>query len=193
MNDIRTYQERDEQAWLRCRVLAFLETPYFDDVLTEKPQYASDAIELVAFKDGELVGLIDVEKQVTDDKQLKTGAIWNLAVHPDFRSRGIGRRLLQQAMQRAAKIDLGRFEAWTRDAPTTCAWYESQGFSLADRYLHVYLHEQESVDSLTCDIPGMTVLKAFAQYTGAEPESIRRRFDRTYECRKYVLDFFSVI
>jgi ribosomal protein S18 acetylase RimI-like enzyme len=153
-------------------VLAFLETPYFDDVLTEKPRYASSAIEFVAFEDGELVGLIDVEEQMMIDKRLKTGAIWNLAVHPDFQSRGIGRRMLKLAMERAAKLDISRFETWTRDDPATCAWYESQNFKLVDQYLHVYLSRQELIESLTCTERDMTVLKAFAQYTGTEPGRI---------------------
>lgn len=32
---IRDYQNTDEQAWLRCRVLAFLNTAYYDTVLIE--------------------------------------------------------------------------------------------------------------------------------------------------------------
>jgi ribosomal protein S18 acetylase RimI-like enzyme len=191
MTHLREYRKSDELAWLRCRVLAFLETPYFDDVLTEKPQFASPAIELVAFDDSEFVGLIDVEEQAANEKQLKTGVIWNLAVHPDFQGRGVGRRLLELAMKRAAQLAIRRFEAWTRDDPATCAWYESQGFKLVDQYLHVYLNQQESTGSLICTESDMMVLKAFAHYTGAEPGTIRKRFDRTHECRQYVLDFSS--
>jgi ribosomal protein S18 acetylase RimI-like enzyme len=192
MPEIRDYQKANESAWLRCRVLAFLETPYFDDVLTEKPRYAGSAIELVAFEDGALVGLVDVEVQETSDKHPKIGVIWNLAVHPDFQGRGIGRRLLEFAMKRASQLNIGRFEAWTRDDPVICAWYESHHFELVDQYLHVYLNQQESFNSLTCSVPDMIVLKAFAQYTGNDSERIRRRFDRTYECRRYVLDFEKV-
>lgn len=30
---VRDYQPADEQGWLRCRVLSFLGTAYFDDVM----------------------------------------------------------------------------------------------------------------------------------------------------------------
>jgi hypothetical protein len=80
--------------------------------------------------------------------------------------------MLKLAMERAAKLDISRFEAWTRDDPATCAWYESQNFKLVDQYLHVYLSRQELIESLTCTERDMTVLKAFAQYTGTEPGRI---------------------
>jgi len=33
---IRPYVERDEQGWLRCRVLSFLDTAFFDSVEREQ-------------------------------------------------------------------------------------------------------------------------------------------------------------
>ena len=48
---IRKYTEKDEQSWLRCRVLSFLNTAYFDNVLKEKETYENPAIELVAIID----------------------------------------------------------------------------------------------------------------------------------------------
>ena len=45
---IRPYRDDDEQDWLRCSVLAFLDTAYFDSLFRRKPEYASPAIELVA-------------------------------------------------------------------------------------------------------------------------------------------------
>jgi hypothetical protein len=58
---IRPYQPADEPQWLRCRVLAFLDTAYFDDVQREKKRYANPSIELVAALDQHILGLIDVE------------------------------------------------------------------------------------------------------------------------------------
>ena len=191
MIDIREYRMADERAWLRCRVLAFLDTPYFDDVLTEKPQYAGSAIELVAFEDNQLAGLIDIEAQVPNGKQPETGVIWNLAVHPDCQRRGIGQRLLELAKQNAVQRGIGRFEAWTRNDPATCAWYESQGFQLNGCYLHVYLNPKEAEELLTCTDPELKILKAFAQYTGDDQNRISGCFERTHECRQYVLEFSS--
>ena len=36
---IRNYTDKDEQGWLRCRVLSFLNTAYFDNVLNKKEIY----------------------------------------------------------------------------------------------------------------------------------------------------------
>lgn len=58
---IRDYQNDDEQGWLRCRVLAFLNTAYYDNVLNKKEVYKNPSIELVAEIDGKIVDLIDVE------------------------------------------------------------------------------------------------------------------------------------
>ena len=57
---IRDYTPTDEQSWLRCRVLSFLNTPYFDDVLTSKTPIAAPGFDLVALDaGGTVVGIID--------------------------------------------------------------------------------------------------------------------------------------
>lgn len=58
--EIRPYEERDERGWLICRLLSFFDTAFFDAVEREKERYESDAIELVADKDGTIVGLLDL-------------------------------------------------------------------------------------------------------------------------------------
>lgn len=59
--EVRTYVADDERDWLRLRVLAFMDTPYYDNVLQVKERYRNPAIELVCVEAGQLVGLIDVE------------------------------------------------------------------------------------------------------------------------------------
>ena len=58
---IREYKDTDEIGWVRCRVLSFLHTAYFDNVLNKKEIYENPSIELVAELNGQIVGLIDVE------------------------------------------------------------------------------------------------------------------------------------
>ena len=41
---IRPYQPSDEAQWLRCRVLAFLDTAYYDNVCREKEHYSNPSI-----------------------------------------------------------------------------------------------------------------------------------------------------
>lgn len=75
---IREYTTADETAWLRCRVLAFLHTAYFDDVLRSKPDGQAPGLELVAVDGtGSVVGIMDT----SIDGALAT--IDTVAVHPD--------------------------------------------------------------------------------------------------------------
>ena len=47
--------------WLICRLLSFFDTAFFDAVEREKERYDKPAIELVAEKEGEIIGLLDLE------------------------------------------------------------------------------------------------------------------------------------
>ncbi len=123
---IRPYERRDEKAWLECRVLSFLQTAYFDDVLQSKPHYDNPSIELVAESRGRIVGLIDVEGELTPGSicfrpEGLGGVIWNLAVHPEYQRQGVGKELLLAAESSAKDLSVTRFEAWTRDDPGTKA------------------------------------------------------------------------
>ena len=60
---MRRYRTADEEARLRCRVVAFLDTAYFDGVKRAKPRHANPSLELVAEIDGRIIGLIDVERE----------------------------------------------------------------------------------------------------------------------------------
>ncbi|NJO92449.1 MAG: GNAT family N-acetyltransferase [Chloroflexia bacterium] len=98
---IRKYENSDETGWLYCRVLAFINTLYFDNVLNRKEKYKNDSIELVAEINGEIVGLIDVELdsdevKVTSSEGGFGGMIWHIAVHPKFQGKGIGSSLLKK-------------------------------------------------------------------------------------------------
>ena len=61
MFDIRDYRALDEPGWLQCRLLSFFGTDYYDDVKIAKTALAPEHIELVAERDGTIVGLIDIE------------------------------------------------------------------------------------------------------------------------------------
>jgi len=181
---------------VRCRVLSFLDSAYFDDVAQEKTSYTNPAIELVAEDAaGSLVGFIDVECEETPGavcsaRPGRAGMIWNLGVHPDHQRRGLASELLRQAAGLARERGIARLEAWTRDDPKELAWYEAKGFKLIDTYLHVYLDYDEAGRVLKSDLPGLRPVKVFSHFSSdpARFAEIRQRFKRVHDCNLFELD-----
>lgn len=202
--EIRTYRAEDEKAWLRCRLLAFFETAYFDDVARQKPAYRHPSLELVAISEGELVGLLDIELEESPGSVCslppvakgrsrgganRGGMIWHLAVHPDHRRRGIAGALLREATSHARQFGFHFLEAWTRDDGATRAWYEAAGFRKFHAHLHVYLDQEDLAGTSPCArFPELRIRAGFAHYTGRDVDGIRASFNRVHECIGYRLD-----
>ncbi|MFG3611363.1 GNAT family N-acetyltransferase [Rummeliibacillus stabekisii] len=182
---IRDYIKRDETGWVRCRALAFLQTAYFDNVLTKKVHYQNPSIELVAEHDGQIVGLIDVEyaeeQTVCSRGEGLGGMIWHIAVHPDFYRQGIGQQLLVAAETRAMKLGLNRLEAWTRNDLWVQNWYKKMQFNIVDSYYHVYLEEDELHSHIKSSIPDLYLVNTFAHYVGENIEQFKDN-KRIHEC-----------
>jgi GNAT superfamily N-acetyltransferase len=133
---IRPFVPSDEESWLRCRVLSFLHTGFFDDVVTEKPDRDAPvqlvAVGLVGDGTAEVRGLLDVTVDGVE------ATLENVAVHPDHQSTGIGTALLSAALRACTSLGVQTLTAWTREDPSTLRWYEARGFEETFRYLHVY-------------------------------------------------------
>jgi ribosomal protein S18 acetylase RimI-like enzyme len=185
--EIRTYEDADEQGWLRCRVLGFLDSAFFDDVRTEKEHYDGPAVELVAVADEQVVGLLDLELEpapsVLHETDRRGGIIWHAAVHPDYRRRGIGTALVSRSVEFARDAGLELVQAWTRDDAWVHSWYEACGFRKRYSYLHVYLRPDEVRDEVTMRTESLRPVLAFTHYTGGPPgeHEIRRRFARVHD------------
>lgn len=189
--EIRQYEPNDEIGWVRCRVLSFLDTAYFDNVLTEKETYQNPSIELVAVEDGQIVGLLDIEYDNSENvvctrSEGLGGMIWHIATHPDYQRRGIGRKLLEEAERTAKEKGLVYLEAWTRDDEWVNEWYQKNGFKKVSSYLHVILEGKEVEDVITVEKPSFKVMQAFAHYSGDEKDNIKSKFNRVHECNCYI-------
>ncbi|AYC35884.1 GNAT family N-acetyltransferase [Streptomyces griseorubiginosus] len=181
---IRDYTAADEASWLRCRVLSFLNTPYFDDVRQTKPEIPGLGFELVATDDsGAVLGVMDV----TVDDDLAT--IDTVAVHPDHQHQGHGRALLAEAQARARALGLTTLDAWTRDLPDTLRWYRAMGFSESSHYLHVYANYYtepgEPDRAIGSRRPGLKPMAAFLHASLDEEQQLRDEFTRIHVCRRF--------
>ncbi|MBY7143945.1 GNAT family N-acetyltransferase [Virgibacillus sp. NKC19-3] len=184
---IRKYRDDDCEGWVRCRVLAFLDTSYYDNVLKEKEKYENPAIELVAVYDDKVIGLIDIEYEVKEGTVCSRGKglggmIWHIAVHPDFRRQGIGNKLFIEAENIAKDKGLNRLEAWTRDDDWVNKWYEKNTFSNVDSYLHVFMDgASEMKGILKSELSDFYPIQVFGHYMGDEKATIRNAFNRVHE------------
>jgi GNAT superfamily N-acetyltransferase len=180
--EIRDYERAEEQAWLRCRVLSFLGTAYFDDVMTAKKTPAVGA-ELVAVDSGALVGVLDLSV----DGELAT--IDTIGVHPDHQGRGIGTQLFELACFRAASLGATTIEAWTRDDEATLRWYRARGMSESRHYLHVYADcytEAGEPSEAVRARPGLLPMRVFLHVTELDREAeMRAKFRRVHVCRRF--------
>jgi len=185
--DIRKYESRDEIGWIRCRVLSFLDTAYYDNVLKEKETYEHPSIELIAEIDHQIVGLLDIEYEtaagtVCSDEKLRSGMIWHLAVHPDHQRKGIAYQLLNTAKEILKGKNIERIEAWTRDDKWVNEWYESQAFYKKSSYYHVYMEGDQELNEWTeSTIPKLYPISTFAHYVGGDIEMIKQKFNRVHE------------
>jgi ribosomal protein S18 acetylase RimI-like enzyme len=181
---VRDYSISDEPSWLRCRILSFLNTAYFDDVVTTKPQVKAPGFELVAVTPHDtVVGLIDV---AIDDT---VATIDTLAVHPDYQHRGIGRALFDHALKRGRANSLTSISAWTRDDAAALGWYRAMGFGESDHYLHVFanyaIDPGEPARAVERTRPGLHLVSAFLHAKLADEPLLRQRFARIHICRRF--------
>ena len=187
---IRDYCDNDERGWLQCRVLSFLDTAYFDNVLQEKETYDYPSIELVAESEGRIVGLLDIEYEekagrVCSNDEILSGMIWHLAVHPDFQNQGIASSLLHEAKNRLEKLNIYRLEAWTRDDQWVNQWYEARNFRKIEAYYHVFMEGKEMENNLVANISKFRPVLCFAHYSGDHVTELKQKFTRVHECALY--------
>jgi len=189
---IRYYKPEDELAWVRCRVLSFLDSAYYDNVYRNKEHYDCPAIELVAEIDGKIVGLLDLEyeKEIGDvgyKSSVLTGVIWHLAVLPEYRNLGVATMLLEKARELAVEQNIELIQAWTRDDLWVLDWYKKRGFINKESYLHVYASDAECDLVADVKIPKMYSSNIFSHYLGDDPKMIRSKFERVHECNLFEL------
>lgn len=139
--EVRDYRESDEAAWVRCRLLSFLDTSYRDDVQVYRENFEHRAVCLVAAlkHSGEVIGLIDTEIDEAPGEDSKLRAtIWSMAVLPEYRRRKVASHLWEATRQRLTSAGVNEVQVWTQDDEAANAWYQTEGFEQLHTYLNVY-------------------------------------------------------
>ncbi|MEK5530408.1 hypothetical protein BK128_17485 [Viridibacillus sp. FSL H7-0596] len=142
--EIIDYRKEYEEGWLRCRVLAYLHTSMYEDVVTSKPTFEGrNAIELIAIENGEVIGVLDM---ILDDESEKTTALGEglgaflqlIAVHPDHQHKGVGLKLYDEAVNRIKNSNISFIELYTRGDKPANNFYKKLGFEKRLEYYDVF-------------------------------------------------------
>lgn len=178
---VRPYQPSDESGWLRCRVLSFLGTQYYDDVKPRRTVLTDPSIALVAATSANaIIGILDVEIDGV------SATIDTIATHPDHQGAGVATALLHEALRSLDFGNVATLDAWTREDIAANRWYQRHGFTERYRYLHVHLSDGD--DETGFATPGglSTPVSVFAHAKIEDEALMRSRFHRVYVCRQYV-------
>ena len=190
---IRSYNSSDEEGWLKCRLVSFHDSAYYDDVYTKKPIFDNSSLELVAEIDGKIVGVLDLEKDNKDGTicYCKSGLgamVWTIAVLPDYRRFRIASQLILKAVDWARSKDIDFIEAWTRDDKWVLNWYESVGFSRFHSYWHIYFKGNNAKSLFRSNDKDIALQSVFA-HSDKNPKTLdQNKIDRFYKCSGYKLE-----
>ena len=190
---IRPYNLSDEENWLKCRLVSFHDSAYYDDVYTKKPIFDNSSLELVAEIDGKIVGVLDLEKDNKDGTicYCKSGLgamVWTIAVLPDYRRFRIASQLILKAVDWARSKDIDFIEAWTRDDKWVLNWYESVGFSRFHSYWHIYFKGDNAKSLFRSNDKDIALQSVFA-HSDKNPKTLdQNKIDRFYKCSGYKLE-----
>lgn len=178
---MRSYLPADEPGWLRCRVLSFLNTQYYDDVKPHRTTFDLPAVRLVAVADdGTISGVLDVEIDGA------AATIDTVAVHPDHARQGIATALLDAALPLVRNAGATTLDAWTREDEAANAWYLGSGFVEKFRYLHVYKDGDEPGEGFTTPDGLSAPVVAFMHADISREAELRAQFARVHVCRQYL-------
>jgi mycothiol synthase len=125
----------DEAVWIRIRNEAYKEYEDFRpdtvedmEVWKKSPNFDSTGM-FIAELNGKPVGAVNAH--IDRKRKEKMGFLRRLGVVPEFRKRGIGRRLMEKAIESLKERGMKSVQGWTRENKVVCkSLLESMGFSL---------------------------------------------------------------
>lgn len=154
MLTIRTFiQGKDEEIWLKMVNAAYKEYDDFrpstmEDMEKSEKSPNFDATGMfIAELNGEPVGCVNA--YVDKKREEKKGFIRSLGVIPEFRRRGIGKTLVEKAIESLKERDMKSVETWTEQDRVACkSLFETMEFQL----IRVFSHMRKELETIPSNI-----------------------------------------
>jgi mycothiol synthase len=191
----------DEEVWLKIVNAAFKEYDDFrpntleDMEKFEKSPNFDPTGMFIAEWNGKPVGCVNA--YVDKKREEKKGFIRTLAVIPEFRRRGIGKTLVEKAIQSLKERGMECVETWTEENKVACkSLFESMGFKL----IRVFSDMRRPLETIPSDIGEHEGVKIRAMQMNMgdikllnwlENETFKEHFDfrpRTVEETRYFVE-----
>ena len=142
MIEIRKANEKDIPQIARLEEVSF-SAPWSEKALSETME-SEESVFLVATKDGEVAGYIGSYFCHPE------GYITNVAVDPEERRQGIGRRLIEELIKRGEEKKLSFWTLEVRESNVPAiSLYDSLGFEKVGRRPRFYSNPEEAAELMT--------------------------------------------
>lgn len=144
---IRDYRPEDEPAWIRCWGQVVVTSHAWNSPPYEvRPRYSRPSVELVVVDQERptlVVGFINVEIERSPGElglleDSPCGFVWELGLLPEYRQRGLGRRLVREAASQLAGLGVRRMEFWSMDENAQ-GFYEGMGMKEMNRHYRFWI------------------------------------------------------
>ena len=179
--EIREYRSEDRDEWMRVHAVIMTISHAWNYCIQERPDYSGyDSTRLVALVDGKIVGLTDVQYDKAPGefcflKDSRGGYVLEFGRLPEYSGLGLGRKLIDAAIEDAGRKGYFRLEYWTQDRKAQ-RFYQRLGLKEIGRHYRFRVKPPQPVsDFLTQSSVGVEYL--YCACTVEQWPLVKEQFD----------------